>query len=119
MKCLVTGAAGFIGNALVKRLVEDGHEVKALIHKTQPKYCEKKVEYINGNITDVDSIKPLVKNVDVVFHCAAFVKDYGPKDIFYRINVDGTKNLVEACEGFVIPEMNMNKILAIIARQRL
>ena len=42
MKCLVTGSAGFIDNALVKRLVEDGHEVKALIHKTQPKYCEKK-----------------------------------------------------------------------------
>ncbi len=71
MKCLVTGAAGFIGNALIKRLVEDGHEVKALIHKTQPKYCEKKVEYVNGDITDVDSIKPLVKNVDVVFHCAS------------------------------------------------
>lgn len=102
MKCLVTGSAGFIGNALVKRLVEDGHEVKALIHKTQPKYCEKKVEYVNGDITDVDSIKPLVKNVDVVFHCAAFVKDYGSKDIFYRINVDGTKNLVEACEEFGI-----------------
>ena len=96
MKCLVTGAAGFIGDALVNGLARDGHKIKALVHETQPKYCEKKAEYINGDITDVDFIRLLVKDVDVVFHCAAYVKDYGPKDIFYKVNVEGTKILVEA-----------------------
>jgi len=52
MRCLVTGAAGFIGKSLVNRLVKEGYEIRALIHKTKPKHCEKKVEYVTGNITD-------------------------------------------------------------------
>lgn len=98
MKCLVTGAAGFIGDALVKRLVKEGYEVKALIHTTKPKNYEKKAEYVNGDITDINSLKNLVKDVDVVFHCAAFVKDYGSKKLFFRVNIEGTKNLVETCQ---------------------
>lgn len=99
MKCLVTGAAGYIGNALVKRLVKEGHEVKALIHNIVPKDIEKKAEYINGDITDIDSIRAVVKDIDILFHCAAIVKDYGPKKFFYKINVEGTKNLVIACQN--------------------
>lgn len=98
MRCLVTGAAGFIGNALVKRLVREGHDVKAIIHETKLKDYEKKAEYIKGDITDIDSIRPIVKDIDIVFHCAAIVKDYGPKKIFYKVNVEGTKNLVNACQ---------------------
>ena len=98
MKCLVTGSAGFIGSSLVKRLLKEGYEVKALIHDTKPKYYEEKAEYIEGDITNFDSIRTLVKDVDVVFHCAAYVKDYGPKKTFYSINVEGTKNLVNACK---------------------
>lgn len=98
MKCLVTGAAGFIGNALVKRLAKEGYEVIGLIHKTKPKDYEKKAEYVEGDITDIESIKPFFKDVDFVFHCAALVKDYGPKEIFYKINLEGTKNLVKISE---------------------
>ena len=96
MKCLVTGAGGFIGGSLVKRLVNEGHDVKALIHKTKPKDFTKKAEYIQGDITDFSSIKSIFKDIDVVFHCAAYVKDYGPKKYFYKINVEGTKNVFNA-----------------------
>ena len=100
MKCLVTGAAGFIGNALVKRLIEEGYDVIGLIHKTKPKDYEKKAKYVEGDITDIESVKPFFKDVDFVFHCAALVKDYGPKKIFYKINLEGTKNLVKLSEEF-------------------
>ena len=102
MKCLVTGAAGFIGNSLVKRLVEEGYEVKGLIHKQRPENYVEKVEYVNGDVTQLDSIRPLVKDIDFVFHCAAMVRDYGPKNIFYKVNFEGTKNLVQSCEKFGI-----------------
>lgn len=98
MRCLVTGAAGFIGNALVKRLVKEGYEVIGLIHKTKPKDYEQKAEYVEGDITDLESIKIFFKDVDFVLHCAALVKDYGPKESFYKINLEGTKNLVRICE---------------------
>ena len=102
MKCLVTGAAGFIGDVLVKRLIKEGHEVKALLHKTIPNKFEKKAEYIYGDISEIESIKPFFKDIDFVFHCAAIVKDYGPKNIFYKINLESTKNLAKLSEKFGI-----------------
>jgi len=98
MKCLVTGSTGFIGSSLVKRLVEEGYNVRGLVHKTPPQYKDKKVEYVHGDITDFDSIKSWFKNVDFVFHCAALVKDYGSKEIINKVNIIGTKRIVEACE---------------------
>jgi len=100
MRCLVTGAAGFIGNALTKRLAEEGHKVKGVIHQKKLQSLVKNVEYVTGDITDKESIKSAFKDVDVVFHCAAVVKDYGPKKMFYKINLEGTKNVVEICEEY-------------------
>jgi len=102
MKCLVTGAAGFIGSSLVRRLVSEGHDVCGIIHHTKPTYFDKRVEYISGDITDPEFLKTVMKQIDIVFHCAAVVKDYGPKDEFYQINVDGTKNIVTACETYSV-----------------
>ena len=76
MKCLVTGAAGFIGSALIKRLASDDNGVKGLIHQVQPVHPIRNVEYIKGDITNKESIRSAVKGVDVVFHCAALVKDF-------------------------------------------
>jgi nucleoside-diphosphate-sugar epimerase len=98
MKCLVTGAAGFIGSSLVQRLISDGYDVRGIIHHTQPTYFNKRVEYVSGNITDPVFLKSAMDQVDVVFHCAAFVKDFGPKSVFNQINIEGTKNLIVASE---------------------
>jgi nucleoside-diphosphate-sugar epimerase len=99
MNCLVTGAAGFIGGSLVRRLVSEGHDVRGIIHHTQPTYVDTRVEYISGDITDPSFLQPAMDKIDVVFHCAAVVKDYGPMDVFERINVEGTKNLIAASEA--------------------
>lgn len=99
MRYLVTGAAGFIGSALVRRLVSKGHHVCGIVHHTQPKFFHTDVEYVTGDITNQEFIKSVMNQVDVVFHCAAIVKDYGPKEEFYQINFEGTKNLVTACEA--------------------
>lgn len=102
MRCLVVGAAGFIGSSLTKKLIKEGYNVRGLIHKTKPKEPHPNVEYVNGDITDIESIKNAFKDMDVVFHCAALVKDYGPKKNFYNINLNGTKNLVKCSEEFKI-----------------
>ena len=102
MKCLVTGAAGFIGSSLVQRLVSEGYDVRGIIHRTQPTYFNKRVEYVSGNITDPVFLKSVLDQVDVVFHCAAFVKDFGPESVFNQINIEGTKNLIEASEASLV-----------------
>ena len=99
MKCLVTGATGFIGSALTKRLVEEGHHIKAIIHTKRPESFENNVDYITADITDPSSLKPAVDDVDVVIHCAALVKDFGSKNMFYKVNVEGTKNIAELCKN--------------------
>lgn len=99
MKCLVTGATGFIGSALNKRLVREGHSVKAMIHKKKPKYMDDAVHYILADITNPASLKSIIDDIDVVFHCAALVRDYGPKKDFFKINVEGTKILANLCKN--------------------
>ncbi|DAC73127.1 MAG TPA: hypothetical protein DSN98_01600 [Thermoplasmata archaeon] len=102
MRCLITGAAGFIGSSLVQRLVSEGHFVRGIIHHTQPTFFHKQVEYLSGDITDSAFLKSSMDQVDVVFHCAALVKDYGPRHIFDQINIEGTKNLIAASEASLI-----------------
>ena len=102
MRCLVVGAAGFIGRSLTKKLIKEDFNIRGLIHNTKPKEPQPNVEYVNGDITNIESIKNAFKNIDVVFHCAALVKDYGPKKNFYGVNLNGTKNLVKCSEEYKI-----------------
>ena len=103
MKCLVTGSAGFIGHLLSQRLSKEGYSVVAFDYKTQQQLSDK-IQYITGDITDPSSLEDICQNIDVVFHCAALVKDYGPEDQFYIINVEGTKNIVKACQSASIQQ---------------
>ena len=102
MRCLVTGAAGFIGGALVRRLASDGYFVRGIIHQMQPSFTHKNVEYVTGDITNQEFLNSIMDQIDVVFHCAAVVKDYGRKKEFYQINVEGTQHLVTACETHAV-----------------
>ncbi len=97
MNCLVTGASGFIGSALVKRLVQDGHQVRAVLHKTSPPHREAQVDYIIADLTDPTSLTPVVHDIDIVYHCAAHVKDFGSKKEIIDVNLRGTQHLVKAC----------------------
>jgi nucleoside-diphosphate-sugar epimerase len=97
MKCIITGAAGFIGQAIVNRLSQQNQEISALLHHAQPSQKKENVTYINGDITNISTLTPLIKDAEVIIHCAAYVKDYGPQHLFHKINVQGTQNLVHAC----------------------
>lgn len=102
MNCLVTGATGYIGNSLIQRLSHEDNKVIGLIHKTKPNFLNKNVKYVYGDITDKSSLENFIKDVNVIFHCAAFVKDFGMKEDFNKINYEGTKNIVEACNKNII-----------------
>lgn len=95
MRFFVTGSSGYIGCSIIKRLVGLNHEVVALIHKNDPKDRFDEVVYIHGDINHVKTFSKDINDIDIVFHCAAFVKDYGPKKMFYTVNVEGIKQLIE------------------------
>ncbi len=91
----VTGATGFIGTHLVTALTGMGYHVKALSRQYRARI--EGTEWIKGDLADKAALIHLVKNVDVVIHCAGLVRgnSYG---VFKDANVEGTKNLVHAIE---------------------
>jgi nucleoside-diphosphate-sugar epimerase len=100
MKCLVTGSSGFIGSNLIKRLSFEGYDVRGLYHNDKQNFNIDNVLYFKGDITDIDSLKEAVKSVDIIFHCAALVRDFGSKEKFLRVNLEGTKNLVSLSKKY-------------------
>jgi dihydroflavonol-4-reductase len=93
---LVTGATGFIGWHVARRLLSRGHAVRALVRPTS-KVRELEVEVVTGDLRDSGSLERAVRGCGLVFHIAAdyrlWAKD--PAEL-YRSNVEGTRNLLTA-----------------------
>jgi len=100
VKTFVTGATGFIGKHLVKKLVAEGKSVKCLVrNSSDTKSLDALgVELFIGNITDQKSLENAVEDVDLIFHLAGEVYPKRSKN-YFDINVVGTKNLMQACVG--------------------
>jgi nucleoside-diphosphate-sugar epimerase len=104
MNILITGAAGFLGSHLTKLLLEGKkHHIRCLVRNKGGMLklesminseLKDRLEIIEGNLTSKDDVKIAVKNVDVVYHCAAMLKG-ATSDMFYN-TVIGSRNLLEA-----------------------
>lgn len=99
MKAFVTGANGFIGSNLVKKLVERGYGVKGLVLKgtNSSVIADTGCEILHGDILNPESYSAALKGTDVLFHLAAKVSDWGRKEEFELVNVEGTQRLIEEC----------------------
>jgi len=100
MKTLVTGAAGFIGSNVVRALLEDGHDVRAMHLRAEDirNLRGLEVERIAGDVTDRDSLRAAMKGCEVVFHLAAVYALWTPDGTGARmraVNVDGTRNVLD------------------------
>jgi len=97
---LVTGGAGHLGNVLVRALLDKGEKVRVLvlpgedISSLEGLECE----IVEGNILDPDKLSMAMEGVDLVYHMAALVAITSDKyELMYKVNVEGTRNIVEAC----------------------
>ncbi len=106
MKVLVTGATGFTGGHLARTLAGRGHEVRALVRPRsrarfdQSPLAAAGVRAVEGDLGDRASVTRAAEGVEVVYHIAATYREAGQPDSAYRaINVDGTRNLLEAARA--------------------
>jgi nucleoside-diphosphate-sugar epimerase len=93
----LTGATGFIGNRVARRLVASGCKLQALTRATsdRSRLSGFNIQWVEGALEDVDSLRRLVRGVDTVVHCAGAVRG-ATQAYFDRMNVDGVARLVRA-----------------------
>jgi len=103
MKVLVTGAGGFIGSFLCGELVNREMEISALaLPGEKVDHLEEQgIGVLRGDLTDPACIKGICDNIDLVFHLAGKVTDWGPRKEFYSLILDATRNLLDESEGRV------------------
>jgi nucleoside-diphosphate-sugar epimerase len=96
MKILVTGATGFLGGALARRLHKEGHTVLATGRnlKKGAELTKLGISFEPAELSDAAHMEQLCIEKDWIFHCAAFSSVWGARDTFWRCNVQGTQNLV-------------------------
>lgn len=102
---LVTGGAGFLGSALVRHMVRDGHRVRVLDDESRGaasrlKDLKGQFEFVGGDIRDADAVQRATKGVDAVCHLA-FVNGteffYSKPDLVLEVGVKGMVNVLDAC----------------------
>ncbi|HWE31410.1 MAG TPA: SDR family oxidoreductase [Polyangia bacterium] len=100
MKIAVTGATGHVGANLVRTLVDDGHRVRALVHDGNRRGLDGVgCEFVDGELADAASLARAFAGCERVFHLAARISIVPGDDAVVRaVNVDGTRNVVAACE---------------------
>jgi 2-alkyl-3-oxoalkanoate reductase len=96
---LVTGATGFLGSRLAAVLAERGFRVRAMIRPSSDlsRLAGVHLELAVADLASRQALAAAVAGQRLVFNCAARVSDWGARAEFFRVNVEGTRNLVEAC----------------------
>lgn len=112
-KYLVTGGTGFIGSALVRRLVHDGHHVRVLDDNSRGKSARiadvaSKIEFVAGDIRSPGDVNRAAENVDSILHLA-YVNGtqffYSDPDLVLEVGVKGMVNVIDASIKNKVPEL--------------
>src|SRR5688572_15650105 len=100
MKVLVTGATGFVGTWLTKKLLDRGQDVRILTRSGRADFPfeSSAVEVFSGDVTDPEKVRRACKGVHSVFHLAGVVGySRAMREQMNQTNVVGTQNVITAC----------------------
>lgn len=120
-RVFVTGATGLVGSYLVKSLLDKGYKVRASKRKSSNMDLVadviSQIEWVEGDILDVPFLEDALQDIDWVFHCAAIVS-FAPneKELMFKINVEGTANIVNICLDYKIEKLIHCSSIAAIGR---
>src|SRR5262245_27119633 len=97
--CLITGATGFVGSHLAEAALARGLSVRTIARSgSDISFLEKLgVAIERGDLTDAEVVRQAMRDVDLVFHCAAKVGDVGPVEEYRTVNVEALRGLLDQC----------------------
>lgn len=114
---LITGGTGFIGVPLVEKLYEKGHFIKLLVRESSdlsPFQNFKNIEYIYGDVRDIESLYKAVDDVDVIYHLAAHTRMWAKdKSVFEDINIKGTEHVAKVAMNNDIKLIYVSSFIAL------
>ncbi len=105
MRALVTGGGGFLGKAILKRLLAEGHAVRSIARGDYPELRALGAETLQGDLADPGVATRAVEGCDAVFHVAAKAGVWGAFEEYHRSNVLATQRLIEACLEAGVPRL--------------
>jgi nucleoside-diphosphate-sugar epimerase len=113
----VTGATGFVGSHVIRRLTANGHQVRILARRMPIAALtpDKPLEVVLGDLDDQPALHRLVSGVDAVIHVAGVVKARHAAE-FHKVNVDGTRHVATALSG-VSPDLRVIHVSSFAARE--
>ena len=118
MKTLVTGGGGFVGGAICRRLQALGHEVTALGRRPMPALEAAGIRAVRHDLTvatAASALADILTGVDCVFHTAAHVKMWGPREAFVRGNIGATENVIAACRAARVGKLVFTSSPSVVA----
>lgn len=105
MKVLVTGGGGFLGRALVEQLLARGDEVLSLARGEYPELEALGARTLRLDLREPAGLAAALTGVELVFHTAALAGMWGPRELYWAVNVEGTRNLLAACREAGVPRL--------------
>ncbi len=120
MRIALTGATGGVGRAVCEKFLEEGRDVSALVRTPAAAgwLAAKGARLVRGDLDAKEALADLVRGADVVVHCAAHVGDWGTREEFERVNVGGTRNMVEAAAAAKVPRFVHVSSVAVYGRPK-
>lgn len=120
---LVTGATGIVGSQIVRYLVDQNEQVRAIKRESSDvswlEDIDNQIDWIEADIMDLVSLENAFEGVTHVVHCAAIVSfDNSNDKLMHKVNVEGTKNVLELCEKFNIQKLIFISSVAALGRNQ-
>eukprot|EP00122_Pirum_gemmata_P017287 Pgem_evm1s16181 len=123
LNCVVTGGSGFVGQRLVEMLIERGANKVVSFDLFAPRHFNRsvsgekenvnitnhpKVDIVIGDLTNRDQVFKAVEGADCVWHIAALVGPFHEKEMYKKVNYDGTVNIIDACKHHGVGKIVMS-----------